>query len=490
MSYRSKSSSKLKIEKNQSNLKTFINRPSPVATSTPKKRAASSPENNSTSAKRRPKMMEDNHPTSVDNTDKNKTVTVLQLEQMEERMTKALAATIQSSVNTAIDEKLKPIQQSIEQLLETKEENEKFREDVTKLVKENKTITNRCVHIEKENKKLKDRLNDLENKLLDCSIIVHGITEEVDETEAERREKLIVIMARTIRRQTMDECIEVARNVPIKSTQRLGRFVANRNRPISVTFENKSDADHLFENKTRLGKGIFADREYCQETERERQYLRPILKQCRCLDDYKGVCKMEGTTLKIKGKRYTRENLHQLPEEISAFASTSKSNDNTLGFFGELNPLSNFHVCFFEWNGIRFHSSEQFIQYQKAMLFKDQKTADLIMKCTTALECKQMASSVLNFSSMEWNSKAKELCKPGIKCKFQQNASLATTLIETGDKLLVESCYDKVWGTGKPLFEENCLDVSRCNQGILGEILCEIRSELQDISVDNIESRT
>ena len=150
-----------------------------------------------------------------------------------------------------------------------------------------------------------------------------------------------------MRRQTMDECIKVVRNVPIKSTQCLGRFVANRNRPISVTFENKSDADHLFENKTRLGKGIFADREYCQETEREIQYLRPILKQCRCLDDYKGVCKMEGTALKIKGKRYTRENLHQLLEEISAFASTSKSNVNTLGFFGELNPLSNFHVCFF-----------------------------------------------------------------------------------------------------------------------------------------------
>ena len=173
---------------------------------------------------------------------------------------------------------MKPIQQSIDQLLESKEENEKFREDVTKLVKENKTITNRCIHIEKENKKLKDRLNDLENKLLDCSIIVHGITEEVDETETERREKLVVIMARTITRQTMDECIEVARNVPIKSTQHLGRFVANRNRPISVTFVNKSDADHLFENKTRLGQGIFADREYCQETERERQFLRPILK--------------------------------------------------------------------------------------------------------------------------------------------------------------------------------------------------------------------
>ena len=123
------------------------------------------------------------------------------------------------------------------------------------------------------------------------------------------------------------------------------------------------------------------------------------------------------------------------------------------------------------------------------MLFKDQRTADLILKCTTALECKQMATNVLKFSPSEWYSKVKELCKPGIKCKFQQNPSLATALLETGDKMLVESCYDKVWGTGKPLFEENCLEVSKQNQGILGEILCEIRSELQDISVDNIELR-
>ena len=412
MSSQGKSSSKLKVEKNQTNLTTFVNKPSPVAFSTPKKRAQSSPELNPNSAKRRPTM------TDLES-DKNKPVTLLQLEQMEERITRALASTIQSSVNSVIDDKLKPIQESIDQLLETKEENDKFREDVTKLVKENKTIMNRCVYIEKENKKLKNRLNDLENKLLDSSIIIHGISEEVDETEMDRKEKLIVVMARTIARRNQDERIEVASNVPIKSTQRLGRFVANRNRPISITFVNKSNADHLFDNKTKLGQGIFADCEYCPESERERQYLRPILKQCRCLEDYKGVCKMEGTTLKIKGKHYTRENIHQLPEEVSAFASTSKSNDNFIGFFGELNPLSNFHDGSFEWNDIRFHSSEQFIQYQKAILFKDIKTVDLIMKCSTALECKQMATNVVNFNNDDWNSKAKELCKLGIKCKFQ-----------------------------------------------------------------------
>ena len=80
------------------------------------------------------------------------------------------------------------------------------------------------------------------------------------------------------------------------------------------------------------------------------------------------------------------------------------------------------------------------------------------MKCSTALECKQMATNVVNFNNDDWNSKAKELCKPGIKCKFQQKPSLASALLNTGDKYLVESCYDKVWGSGKPLFKEDCLN--------------------------------
>ena len=82
MSNRGKNSSKLKVEKNQTNLSTFVNKPSPVASSTPKKRAQSSPELNPTSAKRRPIMMEPE-------IDKNKPVTLLQLEQMEERMTRS-----------------------------------------------------------------------------------------------------------------------------------------------------------------------------------------------------------------------------------------------------------------------------------------------------------------------------------------------------------------------------------------------------------------
>ena len=52
---------------------------------------------------------------------------------------------------------------------------------------------------------------------------------------------------------------------------------------------------------------------------------------------------MEEDHLIIKGKTFTRDNISDLPLEISAFRVTGKEDDTTVGFFGELNPLSNFH---------------------------------------------------------------------------------------------------------------------------------------------------
>ena len=51
-------------------------------------------------------------------------------------------------------------------------------------------------------------------------------------------------------------------------------------------------------------------------------------------------------------------------------------------------------------------------------------------------------------------------------------------LANTGSKVLVESEGNKLWGTGVPLHKAGCLDsTSWSGNGILGEILCEIRQE-------------
>ena len=86
--------------------------------------------------------------------------------------------------------------------------------------------------------------------------------------------------------------------------------------------------------------------------------------------------------------------LNQLPDELNAFKVTSKENTHTVGFFGEINPLSNFHEAPFVYEGTKYISSEQFIQANKAKYFGDSNTQELILGCTTSLECKILSKQI------------------------------------------------------------------------------------------------
>ena len=130
-------------------------------------------------------------------------------------------------------------------------------------------------------------------------------------------------------------------------------------------------------------------------------------------------------------------------------------------------------------NGQYYHSSEQFIQAQKADYFSDIDTLNLIMKATTPMECKELARNITGFNHDSWKDAAKSHCKPGIEAKFMSNPYLVNMLQSTPEKMLIEACYDKLWGTGIPLRDRDCLKRDmRSNIGIQGEILMEIRSSL------------
>ena len=81
-----------------------------------------------------------------------------------------------------------------------------------------------------------------------------------------------------------------------------------------------------------------------------------------------------------------------------------------------------------------YHSSEQYIQEQKAMLFKDTKTADSIMASDNPLDCKRLAQNIPGYRHDDWKKVAKELCKPGIAAKFESNLQLSHVLKSTGKK--------------------------------------------------------
>ena len=198
------------------------------------------------------------------------------------------------------------------------------------------------------------------------------------------------------------------------------------------------------ERKKSLKEGVYVDHEYSTEEETEWKLLHPILRAARKKTHYQGKCKLEGTNLIIKGKNYNRNNLEQLLEDISGPTVSSKESNNVIGFFEELNPLSNFHLCTFQYDGFEYHSSEQLIQHMKVKLFGDSDITRKILKSKTALECKILSKDITNYNHEQWKTEAHVHCEEGIKAKYMQNIGLRSFLLNTGNKNIVECCKDKL----------------------------------------------
>ena len=137
----------------------------------------------------------------------------------------------------------------------------------------------------------------------------------------------------------------------------------------------------------------------------------------------------------------------------------------------------------FTVNNLKFHSSEQLIQFNKAKHFGNHVTMCLMRYADTPLKCKQLSRDIANYDEDNWRQVAKNMCQDGIAEKFKQNPSLGETLLNTGNKKeLVECSFDKFWGTGIALSNRNSLDKRLWvnDGGILGEMLMEIRASLKN----------
>ena len=98
---------------------------------------------------------------------------------------------------------------------------------------------------------------------------------------------------------------------------------------------------------------------------------------------------------------------------------------------------------------------------------------------------------ITNFNKREWSRVAEELCYPGIREKFFQYPGLMAVLLNTGNKKLVESSFNDLWGTGIPISNPNTLDETKWKStGLLGKILMSVRAEKHNIISGNDDMET
>ena len=210
--------------------------------------------------------------------------------------------------------------------------------------------------LEKNRTRLKKRDSDIENKLYSSNVIIHGISENEDEEGPEWYRLITEVITTTIYASSYKEQIQIAREIPIKKMYRLGRYNSQRGRPIVINFVSMRTV-RICSRTRNISHEVYSQ----IGNTVKRKILRPIYKTAINRHSYKGRCKMEGEFLKIHGRRYGVNNIGNLPQDLSGNKCTIRENPETIGFYGELNPMSNFYNCEFAVNNLKFHSSEQLI---------------------------------------------------------------------------------------------------------------------------------
>lgn len=131
--------------------------------------------------------------------------------------------------------------------------------------------------------------------------------------------------------------------------------------------------------------------------------------------------------------------------------------------------------------GIEYNSCEQYMMHQKALLFGDRETAELIMQEENPREQKKFGRMVKNFDKATWDKNSLAIVYAGNLAKFSQNEGLKKELLETGDRILVEaSPLDNIWGIGLDEKAKGIEDPSNWKGlNLLGQAITLVKNELR-----------
>ena len=142
--------------------------------------------------------------------------------------------------------------------------------------------------------------------------------------------------------------------------------------------------------------------------------------------------------------------------------------------------LSNWYFSDFETDGIKYSSMEQYMMYQKAVLFHDHEIARQILETSNVGKIKALGRSVKDYDDFVWNGLRQIIVYHGLLEKFRQNDELKKKLLATQKDILAEcAVQDKIWGIGLSMKDDRRFDMEKWQgQNLLGFSLMYVRSVL------------
>ncbi|KAF7192837.1 N-glycosidase [Pseudocercospora fuligena] len=193
-----------------------------------------------------------------------------------------------------------------------------------------------------------------------------------------------------------------------------------------------------------------------------------------------------------KGPRWVGDALPNLPPELTYAQNLPPVvTDKYVLFFGYDRPEK--ECCLQQWypspfaipspdnprEKLHFHTSEQYMMYQKSLLIGDTSTAVKILEADTPAKAKSLGREVKNFKQKLWDAECERIVEEGNFEKFRQNETLKKVLMGTGERVIVEtSPNDRVWGIGLNS-EEAVGREAEWGQNLLGKCLMRVRERLR-----------
>ena len=143
--------------------------------------------------------------------------------------------------------------------------------------------------------------------------------------------------------------------------------------------------------------------------------------------------------------------------------------------------LSNWYLSDFKIDNFIFSSMEQYMMYQKAIVFWDTIIADKIISTNDVRKIKAYGREVKGYNDNIWSGVRQIIVYRGLLEKFRQNEDLRDKLLATGNDFIAECAVrDKIWGIGISMSDSARYSLDKWKgQNLLGYSLMQVREVLR-----------
>ena len=223
---------------------------------------------------------------------------------------------------------------------------------------------------------------------------------------------------------------------------------------------------------------------YSADTEYNRNKLYMIYRKAKSIDKYKQKVFLNGNVLILENKRYSVDDLVDLPADLSPRLFSEKTNDKCYVFGGihsKFNPFSNWYPCRIQHGGHLFKSVEQAYQHSKAAYVGDATSATKLLHTMDPAAAKKIGSKVAGVNGSNWDTAKNDIMKDLITKKFTDSDELKAELLATGNKAMVECGRDPYYACGLPIVHKDIFNQEKwTGKNVLGNILCTVRDIIRN----------